>query len=102
MTYSYIAYIDESGDDGLRNFRAPGAKGSSQWLTISCCVARYIYDLEFVKWRDEITSLMPNRKKRDIHFRELNHSQKLMTCHKIANFPIRGISVLSNKTTIAK
>lgn len=101
MSHSYIAYIDESGDDGLHHFRAPGKSGSTQWLVLSCCIARCVYDLEFVKWRDDILRLMPARKKRDIHFRELSHSQKLMACQKIAELPIRGISVLSNKTTIA-
>jgi len=101
MSHSYIAYIDESGDDGLKNFRSPGQGGSTHWLVISCCITRYVYDLELVRRRDEIGKLMPTRKKRDIHFRELSHSQKLMACQKIAEFPIRSISILSNKTTIA-
>lgn len=96
MTHSYIAYIDESGDDGLKKFRAPGQSGGTHWLTISCCVARYVNDLEFVSWRDQIKI----GGKREIHFRELNHSQKLMACQRIATFPVRGITILSNKKLI--
>lgn len=99
MSYSYIAYIDESGDDGLRKFRSLGKSGSTNWLVISCCLTRYRYDLEFVRWRDEISS-QGKRKHRNIHFRELTHSQKIMACQKMASFPLQVVSVLSNKTTI--
>lgn len=96
MAHSFIAYIDESGDDGLKRIRSTSHSGGTQWLTISCCVARYVNDLEFVSWRDQIKV----GGKREIHFRELNHSQKLMACQKIATFPVRGITILSNKTLI--
>lgn len=99
MSYSYIAYIDESGDDGFK-FRSPTKGGSSHWLVISCAVARYANDLRFVRWRDEIRDLIPSRKKRDIHFRELTHSQKIMACQKISTFSIRTVSAMCNKTAL--
>jgi hypothetical protein len=101
MKHSYVAYIDESGDDGLGNFKVVGRQGgSSHWLVISCCIARYMHDLEFVKWRDNIKTLMPNSGKRDMHFRKLNHSQRILACKKIAELPLRTISILSNKKLI--
>lgn len=100
MTYSFVAYIDESGDDGLGNFRAPGSSGASHWLVISACIYRYSFDLEAVRWRDEILDLMPSKKRRNLHFSNLNHTQRIVTTQKLANKPIRAIGVLSNKTLI--
>lgn len=101
MTHSFIAYIDESGDDGFANFRTPGRPGggSSHWLVVSACIARFSNDLEMVKWRDEVCQAMPDRRGRDLHFRKLNHSQKIVACRILSEKPIRAISVLSNKTT---
>lgn len=98
MTHSYIAYIDESGDDGLKKFSSETSNGSTHWLIISCCVARYINDLDFIALRDSIKS----SQKEEIHFRDLTHAQKVMACQRIAKFPLRAFSVMSNKTTIEK
>lgn len=39
--FSFVAYIDESGDDGLTNFRVAGRRGgSSHWLNVSSTVMR--------------------------------------------------------------
>ncbi len=101
MNHSYIAYIDESGDDGLAKFRKPRADGgASVWLTISACVIRASRDLEVVKWRDEISSGLPNRRKRDIHFKNMNHSQRTMAAKVLSEKQFRLLHVISNKTTI--
>ncbi|MCG6207786.1 hypothetical protein LPW26_24320, partial [Rhodopseudomonas sp. HC1] len=64
MKHTYLAFIDESGDDGLDGpFRDVGnAGGSSKWLAISACVFRRTHSLDAVTWRDEISSRMPERK----------------------------------------
>jgi len=101
MSHTFIAYIDESGDDGLRKYREPGSHGgASKWLVISALVIRLQKDLESVSWRDSITAKMPEKRKRNLHFAELNHGQKLLTAKHLAEFPVRGISVLSHKPTI--
>lgn len=48
MAHSFIAYIDESGDDGLPGrYREPGVQGgASHWLTIGAVVWRYSRDLD--------------------------------------------------------
>lgn len=101
MPYSFIAYIDESGDDGLQNFRAPGANGgASTWLVISACVLRFSRDLEAVSWRNEILTRMPERKSRSLHFAKLTHGQKVVATQCLASKGIRAISVISDKTTV--
>jgi hypothetical protein len=101
MSHSFVAYIDESGDDGLSNFREPGAHGgASKWLVISACVWRQTFDLDAVSWRDEISRLMPEKKRRDIHFANMGHPQRIAACQSLATRPVRAINVLSNKETI--
>lgn len=43
---------------------------------------------------------MPEKKRRDIHFSSMNHGQRIVAVQRLANRPIRAISILSNKTTI--
>lgn len=103
MTYSYLAFIDESGDDGLEKFREPGARGgSSSWLVLSACLFRQIHNLDAVSWRDEISKKMPEKKSRALHFLELNHNQKVVAAQVIASKPLRAMSVLAAKRPIPK
>ena len=101
MSHSYIAYVDESGDDGLDKFREPGADGgASVWLAITACIIRASRDLGAVGWRDEIASNLPNKKSRDIHFQNMNHSQRMMAAKSLSDKQLRLTHVISNKTTI--
>jgi hypothetical protein len=101
MSHSYLAYIDESGDDGIGNFREAKVRGgSSKWLVISDCIFRQSFDLDAVSWRDEIKNMMPEKRGRDIHFAQMNHNQRTATAKSLVKRPIRAISILSNKTTI--
>lgn len=103
MTYSFIAYIDESGDDGISgNYREPGGRGgSSHWLTISASMWRYSRDLEAVQWRNEIRDRLPNGiRNKPIHCKHFDHQKKVMACQLLATKPIRSICVMSNKPSI--
>ena len=56
MTYSFIAYIDEAGDDGLTGrYRVSGkGGGSSHWLIIGAPVWRLSRDLDAAQWTKAI------------------------------------------------
>ena len=103
MAHSFLAYIDESGDDGLSNFRRVGARGgSSHWLNISVMVTRATHNLELVSWRDSIGKLRPQAqtKSRSIHFVDFNHAQRVAACQRISELPVRFCNVISKKDTI--
>lgn len=102
MAHSYIAYIDESGDDGLGNYRIPGgAGGASTWLTLSATVCRMSRDLEIVGWRNEIRSKLSERaQKKPLHFKDLNHGQRTMASQVLATKAIRSICIVANKPVI--
>ncbi|RUW22237.1 DUF3800 domain-containing protein [Mesorhizobium sp. M4B.F.Ca.ET.215.01.1.1] len=102
MAHTYVAYIDESGDDGLdKPFRQVGnAGGSSKWLIISACLFRQTHTLDAVRWRDEINAKMPERQSRTLHFAKLHHGQKLAAVQTIASKPLRALSVVAAKEPI--
>lgn len=103
MTHSFIAYIDEAGDDGLSGkYRAPGkGGGSSHWLTIGAAVWRQSRDLDAVQWARDIIAQMPERKRgKPLHFANLDHSQRVMAIGGICQKPIRTVSVFAHKPII--
>jgi hypothetical protein len=100
---SFIAYIDESGDDGLPGkYRVAGHQGgSSNWLTISASVWRYSRDLEAVQWRDEIRQQLPEQARRKpLHCLKLTHQQRVMACQFLAGKSMRSICIMANKPVI--
>jgi hypothetical protein len=98
--HSFIVYIDEGGDDGIRNFRSSGDGGASPWLVIGGCIVSAENDTSIPKWRDDILKAFPSKQKRDLHFKDLDHSQRLHVCQEIAKLPVRLSVIMSNKTTI--
>lgn len=107
MSHTFHAFIDESGDEGLgEGFREPGESGgSSRWFVISALVYRSIYSVESVKWRDEIKNGLgrkPTSKRKTLHFKDLNHGQKLYATRVLSQKPVRCISVISAKETIPR
>ncbi|OHD00910.1 MAG: hypothetical protein A2885_13470 [Sphingopyxis sp. RIFCSPHIGHO2_01_FULL_65_24] len=103
MAHSFIAYIDESGDDGLTGrFRKAGAQGgSSNWLTIGAVVWRMSRDLDAVQWAKEIAAQMPKqRRNRTLHFADMDHPQRIMAINGICRRPMRLVTVIANKPVI--
>lgn len=103
MAHSFIAYIDESGDDGLGGrYREPGRRGgSSHWLTLSASIWRYSRDLEAIQWRDEIRNQLGHQARaKPIHCKDLSHQQKVMAASVLAAKPFKTICVLANKPVI--
>jgi hypothetical protein len=98
--YGYVVYIDEAGDDGIGHFHAPGAPGQSHWLVLSACIIDAANEGKVVGWRDEIMAAFPKRRRRDIHFRSLDHNQRVHATHIVAEKQLGAIAILSNKQTI--
>lgn len=103
MAHSFIAYIDESGDDGLPGrYRQPGGGGgASNWLTIGAVVWRFSRDLDAVGWAQEIAAQMPpQRRNKTLHFAEMDHAQRIMATNGICRRNMRLTAVIANKPII--
>ncbi|WP_162148388.1 DUF3800 domain-containing protein [Asticcacaulis sp. YBE204] len=99
---TFIAYIDEAGDEGFGKLKAsPGASGQSAWLILGACIVRSENDIFLPKWRDEILSSFNGSKAKDLHFRNLKHDQKVVACQILSGKKIGICLVASNKITIA-
>lgn len=102
MAHSYVAYIDECGDDGLGNYRVPEVSGgASRWLSLSATVCRMSRDLETVAWRNEIRNrLSEKRRAKPLHFVDLSHAQRVMAAQVLSEKPMRAMAIIANKPAI--
>lgn len=98
MTIGYVAYIDESGCDGLKLLK-PAPNGSSEWFVISGSLVSIKNDTLTLGWVKGILNDIGQLKHKDLHFKHLNHDKKLIACNRIAELPIRNFVVMSNKKT---
>ena len=98
MSSSFVAYIDESGDEGF-TFR-PDGSGSSRWLVLSALVLRKSKDSQVVQAAREARVLLGKPDKYALHFRHLRHEQRRPIARMIGQLPARTISVLVHKPSI--
>jgi hypothetical protein len=93
---SFVAYIDESGDEGFGFGR-----GASDWFVLSAAVTRASRDIETVKLVDRVRSLLPARPPRKpLHFRDMRHEHRLPYVHEIRQAPLRLLSIAVHKPSI--
>lgn len=93
--FSYILYVDESGDEGFKF-----SSGSSEWFILSGVLTRYINDLEVVKLIDDVKAELNKPPKMPLHFRKLKHEQRLPLIDKIAKARLRTVSILIHKPSL--
>ncbi|HEX4183950.1 MAG TPA: hypothetical protein VHY34_11900, partial [Caulobacteraceae bacterium] len=97
LAYHYVAYIDESGDPGIRTVRPIDPTGSSEWLMVAAVVIGADREAEVSGWTADMLAAMNSRQMQDLHFAKLSPRQKLAACRHIASLPVRCFVVASNK-----
>jgi hypothetical protein len=95
--YKYVAYIDESGDPGLKRVKPLDKPGSSEWLIVSAVVMAAHREPEVTPWASELMAAMGSHQMRDLHFQKLSPARKLLACDSVATRPVRCFVVASNK-----
>lgn len=100
MKSSFIAYVDESGDEGFV-FNADGS-GSSRWFVLSAAVIRRTNDLRMVSCLKDVRSVLKKEPKTPLHFVDLKHEQRVPYIRRVGELPIRTVSVLVYKPLIAE
>lgn len=99
MGASFVAYIDESGDEGFR-FREDGS-GSSRWFVLSALVVRKEYDRdEIIPAARDLREILRKEPKKALHFRELRHEQRIPIARRIGSMRVRTVSVVVHKPCI--
>lgn len=100
MKPSFIAYIDESGDEGFV-FNADGS-GSSRWFVLSATVIRQANDLQMVSCLKEVREVLKKEPKVPLHFVDLKHDQRVPYIRRVGELPIRTVNVLVYKPLITE
>ncbi|MDR4305451.1 DUF3800 domain-containing protein [Chelatococcus sambhunathii] len=96
----FTAYIDEAGDEGLGKLASGSIGGQSRWFVLGACIVNHDGDLKLPAWKDAIIARFPNKQRRDLHFRDLKHDQKVVVSQEIAKLPIGACVVMSHKATL--
>ncbi|MBI5770018.1 MAG: DUF3800 domain-containing protein [Verrucomicrobia bacterium] len=100
MKPSFIAYVDESGDEGFV-FNADGS-GSSRWFVLSAAVIRETNDLQMVNCLKDVRTVLQKEPKTPLHFVDLKHEQRVPYIRRVGELPVRTVSVLVYKPLIAE
>jgi hypothetical protein len=93
----YIAYIDEAGDDGLRQLRTLGKRGASEWMIISAVLIKANRENEVLGWTKKIIRRLGQHQITQIHYSTLDYDKKLVACSELASLSVRIFVVLSHK-----
>jgi len=95
MSVSFVAYVDESGDEGFEFKR-----GSSEWLVVSAAVFRKETEREEVKLVREVCELLKKAGGRALHFADLTHVQRVAYVERVSKAQMRCISVAVHKSSL--
>lgn len=95
--YSYVAYIDEAGDPGLRRVKPRTPNGASEWIVVGGALIPAELEPDMKIWVQELLAVIASRQLRDIHFQKLNDRQKADVCSLLATKKVRLFAVVSNK-----
>ncbi|MBD9372799.1 DUF3800 domain-containing protein [Rhizobium sp. ARZ01] len=100
--FEFVAYIDESGDPGLKRVRPIDERGSTEWMTLSAVLVRREKDPETTQWVADINRAIGNTNTQIIHFKDLDGEQKLQVCNRLSDLPVRLFVVASNKKNMRR
>lgn len=96
MKSSFIAYVDESGDEGF--VFNPDGSGSSRWFVLSAAVIRQTNDLQMVSCLKEVREVLNKVPKSPLHFVDLKHEQRVPYVRRVGALPMRTVSVAGPQT----
>lgn len=94
--YSFIAYVDESGDIGINSDK----HGSSEWFGIAAFIVPTTNDLSLVAEKKRILSICKINRS-DIHMKEItNEDKRRYIAQCVGKLDSKCVVVLSNKASL--
>ncbi|KGB80860.1 hypothetical protein JT55_16510 [Rhodovulum sp. NI22] len=100
MTYQYILFVDEAGDDKVDSLKPDNPSGNSEWLCLGGYVVRAAVEPELDTRRDELLRLIGGQAGGVLHFKNYKSKNKIKICEKLAEYPARAFVVCSFKETM--
>ena len=77
MSASFVAYVDESGEEGFKFRTTPKAQASSDWFVLGSFITRKRTDMDTVKTIDAVRREFQLPPTKHVHWRKLKHPQKV-------------------------
>ena len=97
MASSFVAYVDEAGDEGFKKI----GHGTPEWFILSAVVTKTDLDVQTVKVIDDIRHELKRPPLTPLHFRKIKqHHQKLLCVSRVAKSDIRAMSVMIHKPSL--
>ena len=100
MTSSFVAYVDESGDEGFKFRQNVDDQTSSEWFILAAFVTRKKTDLETVKAIDNVRHEFKLHPRKHVHWKKLKHPQKVRYAQIVASLRTRLIAVCVHKPSL--
>lgn len=99
MPNRFVAYIDESGDDGFAFPEQDGGNGSSDWFVLSAIVTPVARDKEVIELGQSIKREL-RLQKSILHFSKMQHPHRVYAIDRISSSWLTTISIVINKRKI--
>ena len=100
MTASFVAYVDEAGDEGFKFRTSLPVQCSSDWFVLAAFVTRKITDLPTVKVIDQVRAEFGLHPKKHVHWKKLKHQQKVRYTQMMATLRARVLGVCVHKPSL--
>jgi hypothetical protein len=91
--HAYTAFIDESGDPGLK-------RSASDWFIPSAVLVRAANETLIQGWIADIKKPMKNQKRLDLHFTKLDLGMRRRACAMLGSLSVRGFTNISRKANM--
>lgn len=99
-SYDYVLYIDEAGDDVLKNLRPGNPTGASEWLVLAGYLVRAERDRELPRFLADLRSEIGAVQAPTLHYRNLSPAKRTKACELLARGSARAFAVCSFKRTM--
>lgn len=100
MAASFVAYIDESGDEGFV-FNEDGS-GSSRWFVLSAAIVRKELDSKTVQLFRTLRGILGKHDKAPLHFCKIKHEHRLPILRAIAQHDVRITTIALHKPSMKR
>jgi Protein of unknown function (DUF3800) len=102
MATRFVAYIDESGDEGFHFPEDRPEGGSSKWFVISAVITPIARDKDVIGLARSIRAALQMQPKAVLHFSKLQHEKRVHVINRIATSWLTVTTVIIHKERIEK
>lgn len=100
MSNSFVAFIDEAGDEGF-TFRPHPTPGSSEWFVLGACIMREKNRSAVMRRVNEVLGPIEALRRAPAHFMNLSHEQRVAIAHMLGTLSARIVTIPINKIATA-